>query len=226
MNQVIPRTTASCLYLHGLCSSPGSKKRHFLQEKLGPAGVEVLAPDLNVPTFESLTLSAQVEAVADFVQGPPSLAPVVLVGSSLGGLVSLLYAASHPQQVKAMLLIAPAVRFIGNRLSQLAGTDLAGWESRGHIEMVHYTDNLVHHLGFQIVEDARKYEFDALHVPCPTLIIHGTADEVTSFSLSEAFAGSRPNVSLAPVPGADHSLSDYLEQVWELADHFLRSALT
>lgn len=43
------------VYLHGLCSSPGSNKRRFLQGKLAPFGLENHAPELNVPSFEGLT---------------------------------------------------------------------------------------------------------------------------------------------------------------------------
>jgi pimeloyl-ACP methyl ester carboxylesterase len=35
--------------------------------------------------------------------------PMLVVGSSLGGLTAILYAMSHPEMVRGMLLLAPAV---------------------------------------------------------------------------------------------------------------------
>ena len=219
------QSTPCCLDLHGLCSSPGSNKRAFFRNRLAPSGVQVLAPDLNVPTFEELTLTAQMTSARGFIEEQICGRPAVLIGSSLGGLVSLLVANAHPELVKAMLLIAPATRFIGRRLPQLAGTDLAGWERTGYIELLHYADQRMHRLGFQLARDARQYDFQALEIACPTLIVHGTEDDVTSLALSEAFAASRPNVSLAPIPGGDHSLAEHLDKVWELSTAFLTTAL-
>jgi len=58
----------SFIYLHGLASSPLSRKGQVLGERLAPMGVEIIAPDLNVPKFEELTLTAQVELVESLLQ--------------------------------------------------------------------------------------------------------------------------------------------------------------
>ena len=41
----------SVLYFHGFASSPGSAKITALRPLLAPHGIELNAPDLNVPSF-------------------------------------------------------------------------------------------------------------------------------------------------------------------------------
>lgn len=75
----------SVLYLHGFASSPQSQKVQSLRELLAPHGIELNAPDLNVPSFERLDFDAMV-ATAVRAASP---APQAVVGSSLGGMVAL-----------------------------------------------------------------------------------------------------------------------------------------
>ena len=49
------------VYLHGFASSPGANKARMFAQRLAPLGVTLHAPDLNVPTFETTTLTAQAE---------------------------------------------------------------------------------------------------------------------------------------------------------------------
>lgn len=54
-------------------------------------------------------------------------AAVWLAGISLGGLVALDYASSHPDELDGLCLLAP---YLGNRMlvNEIAATGLAGWE--------------------------------------------------------------------------------------------------
>ena len=209
------------VYLHGLCSSPGSNKRRFLQRKLAPSGLEIHAPELNVPSFEGLTISAQVEAVGAFLRDLAPPGRVVLVGSSFGGLISLLYAQANPEAVARLLLIAPTTRFLGTGLPALVGTTMAGWKEAGYIEMLHYSDDRIHRLGYQLVEDSATYDYHKLTVPHPVLIVHGDADEVVPFERSVAWSARHPNARLVAIAGGDHSLGERLDEVWQLCREFL-----
>ncbi len=53
-------------------------------------------------------------------------------------------------------------------------------------------------LGFQIVEDALKYE-DEPAFRQPALVLHGRRDEVVPAELSKVFAEGHPNVTLRAV---------------------------
>jgi len=208
------------LYLHGLASSPGSRKAAALGRRLAEYGAVLSAPDLNVPTFETMTITAQTRAVAAMVERvAPSGGRVRLIGSSLGVLSTLLYASRHPQRVERVVLLAPALGFVGARLAGLAGSTLEEWRVRGYLEIVHY-DDLVHRLGFQLVEDAGGHDFGALSPLMPLMIIHGTRDEVIPYELSDAWARGRPNVRLCGISQGDHSLMEHLDKVWELCRGF------
>ena len=74
-------------------------------------------------------------------------------------------------------------------------------------------------MGFQIVEDALKYE-DEPAFRQPALVLHGTRDEVVPVALSKAFAEGHPNVTLRLLDSG-HELTDVLEQLWTETAAFL-----
>ncbi len=209
------------VFLHGLCSSPRSAKATFFSARLAGHGRCLAAPDLNRPTFETLTLTAQVEETRRFLNTLSGDGPVTLIGSSLGGLVALLFAHQYPERVQRILLIAPATRFVGDGLPALAGTTLEGWRQTGYLELVHHADNQTHRLGFQLKEDAARYDFQALSGDHPVLLVHGTQDEVVPFQRSVAFAARRPNVRLIPIEGGDHQLGRFFDELWQISRDFL-----
>ena len=71
------------VYLHGFSSGPGGNKGRFARLWAEARGIPCHAPDLNLPTFETLTLSAQVAAVEGLLQ--TLAAPPVLVGRFRSG---------------------------------------------------------------------------------------------------------------------------------------------
>jgi len=220
-SQVTTHTDRPVVFLHGLCSSPRSAKATFFAARLARHGRSLAAPDLNRPTFETLTLTAQVEEARRFLETLPGDGPATVIGSSLGGLVALLLAHQYPDKVQRILLIAPATRFVGDGLPALAGTTLEGWRQTGYLELVHHADNQIHRLGFQLKEDAARYDFDELQIPQPVLLIHGTRDEVVPYQRSLVFAAKRPNVRLVPIEGGDHQLGQFFEELWNLSREFL-----
>ncbi len=81
-------------FLHGLDSSPQGTKASLLRAYDPSCLIPNLPPDVN----ERLkVLKHELRA------------PVLLVGSSLGGLTALMYAMSHPEMVHGLVLLAPAV---------------------------------------------------------------------------------------------------------------------
>ena len=74
------------IYLHGLASSPGSAKARFLAGRARSMGLTVHCPDLNTGGFERLTFGRMVQQTQALIRRQPG--PVVLLGSSLGGLVA------------------------------------------------------------------------------------------------------------------------------------------
>ncbi len=214
-------TDCEVFYLHGFSSSPGSKKGAFLQERLDHHGITLHIPDLNRPSFEGLTLTAQVEEVHRYLTALASPRPALFIGSSMGALVSLLYAAAHPARVERLLLVAPAFKFVGKRLAVAAGSSLETWESQGWLPMSHYADDEIHRVGFQLVEDARGYDFDALPASLPLRVIHGAADELIPVDATRRWVARHPGVELVEIDGGSHDLGEHLGEVWDAAEPFL-----
>jgi uncharacterized protein len=94
------------LYLHGFASSPSGRKIAALRNLLQGDGVDVVAPDLNVPSFRELNFQEIVRKALDEAARHD---PAVVVGSSLGALVAI--EASRRGLRAPLLLIAPAIGF-------------------------------------------------------------------------------------------------------------------
>ena len=89
------------LYLHGFASSAASTKASYFAAKLREHGIPLETPDLNEPDFSTLTISRMVEQVTTVIDRLPPATPVVLVGSSLGGLVAVHVAQRRPSESPA-----------------------------------------------------------------------------------------------------------------------------
>lgn len=209
------------VYCHGFASSPGAAKATFFRERLAPLGVRLHVPDLNAPSFEELRLTAQVERVAALFDELRLPAPPAVIGSSMGALVALLFASRRPGAVRRLLLLAPAFRFVGERLAAAAGTTLAEWRTRGWIAVPHHADGRIRRVGFQLVEDALRLDFDALVSPVPTTVVHGSEDEVIPVAHSEAWVAAHPGVTFHRIEGADHGLVGAAEELWRRVAPFL-----
>jgi len=203
------------VYLHGFASSPESGKARFFAGKFQELGVPFVAPALDEGNFEGLTISGQLRVVEKAVGGEP----VVLMGSSLGGYIAALYAA-RSVQLEKLVLLAPAFRFPTRWRARYSAEELELWRRRGTIPFFHYGFKEERGLGFQIVEDAQKYEDEpAFHQPA--LVLHGIKDDVVPAELSKAFAEGHPNVTLRLVDSG-HELTDVLDELWVETARFLK----
>lgn len=95
------------IYLHGFASGPSSKKARFFAERFAQLGIGLEIPDLAENDFEHLTISGQLRVIERLSRGEST----TLIGSSMGGYVSALYAARHAE-VEKLVLLAPAFAFL------------------------------------------------------------------------------------------------------------------
>jgi len=87
------------------------------------------------------------------------------------------------------------------------------------MEVFHYGLGRHCRLGYQLIEDGLRYE-DYPEVVDPTLIIHGSRDQVVAPRYSQEFTQGRPHVTLRLLD-SDHQLLDVLEPAWDLVQDFL-----
>lgn len=203
------------LYLHGFASSPQSFKAQELARRFAARGWPFEAPDLNGPEFRLLTLTGQLAAIERQAAGEP----VHLIGSSLGGYLAALYAARHGE-VRKLVLLAPAFGFARLYERSLGAGRVEAWRRGGFLRLMHYGRGEETELGWQFLEDARRYEEEpAFTQPC--LIFHGVSDEVVPVQVSRRFARTRTCCTLYEVDSG-HELKDQVEGIWETASEFLR----
>ncbi len=204
------------LYLHGFASSPLSAKAQELARRFHAQGSPFEIPDLNGADFRRLTLTEQLEIIARHAAGEP----VHLIGSSLGGYLAALYAARHAE-VQKLILLAPAFGFARLYEEALGTEQVEQWRSRGVLRLMHYGQGAEVELGWQFLEDARRYEEEpAITQPC--LIFHGTRDVIVPVQVSRQFARTRTCCQLYEAE-SDHELRDQVDAIWEAAREFLAS---
>jgi len=107
--------------------------------------------------------------------------PVVLVGSSLGGWLSLIAAKEIPERLHGLVLFSPALNYVLPYYHRHKATLPHGVATRLeagdiHVHTHEYGDAL---LKEDFAEDSRKFEIDLekkLDITCPVRIIHGLED--------------------------------------------------
>jgi hypothetical protein len=205
-------------YLHGFASSPRSTKAQELRarfEKLhrNRFDTERLAlhiPDLNQNDFTHLTLTRQLQQVKALLS---TNASVTLIGSSFGGLTAAWLGESCPQ-VERLVLLAPAFRYLHHWLPTIEPTQLQNWQAGQPLLVYHYGEQRLLPLDYQIVSDLQQYDEAHLQKPIPTLIVHGTRDEVIPVQSSRDYAIDRPWVQLIEL-NSDHALTNQSAQIWQ-----------
>ncbi|MDX1991356.1 MAG: YqiA/YcfP family alpha/beta fold hydrolase [bacterium] len=218
----------SILYLHGLASSPRSNKANIFRPSFEQHGLMYRVPDLNVPSFEHLTLTAMLERVAEEIRSLPTsdgdAADVALIGSSLGGLTALhfidRYREIEARRVAKVVLMAPALDFMSNRLRSLGEDGMAEWKRSGWLPTFNYAAGENRNLHYGIVDDVLNYDSYAVVVDRPMLIFHGLHDESVDYRGSVRFAEERPLVTLRLLE-SDHQLLDQTDLIWHEMVAFL-----
>ena len=149
---------------------------------------------------------------------------MILFGSSFGGFLLTWYTCEHPEKIKKLILMAPALKFSSASIIAILEIDPMTWKARGHIPVFHYRHNKEIPLAYSFYEDISANpppNFNKMNISIPTLILHGKYDEVVPLSWSQEFAVINQNVNLHPLNG-DHQLLDQKQIMWELIRKFLK----
>jgi len=173
--------------------------------------------------FADFTLSgalADLEAVLAHL----SPRPVVLAGSSLGGLLSLQAARTHDTGLRGLMLIAPALHFVERVMDRLSEEDNARWRADGRFTFEDPYGEGPYTLGYSFYTDAQASRRPPLpELQCPVVILHGERDELlpAADSIELARHLRAREVALEIIPGGDHRLTAaiplmcaYLDRLW------------
>ncbi|WP_370222570.1 alpha/beta hydrolase [Pararhodobacter marinus] len=137
----------------------------------------------------------------------------VLVGSSMGGWISLLCARAMPERIAALVGIAAAPDFTED--SMWAGFDAAQRDAlvtTGQVALPSDYDDGPYIITRRLIEDGRTRLVlrDPLDLPFPVRLLQGTADEDVPVSVALRLLdhAEGPDIRLTLVKGADHRFSE------------------
>lgn len=155
--------------------------------------------------------------------------PLVLVGSSMGGWISLLAAGARPERVKGLVLIAPAADMT-ERLMWASFSDAVRGEmlETGRWARPSAYDPEPYVLTHALIEDGRRHLImDApIPFPGPVRILQGGQDPDVPAAHVRALAAliESPDLRFDLIADGDHRLSraQDLTKLTELADEMVR----
>lgn len=167
------------------------------------------------------------QSIADLVSIMDFLGhQIILVGSSLGAVISLQAAQLRPEAIRGMLLIAPAHQFVARHFTTLPEGAIDRWRSRGIFNFPDYYEGGEFPLGYGFYEDALRYADPGLwKFDFPVAILHGENDELLPPDDSRELLQriQSPSVTLDIVSGGDHRLKaaiplmcEKIDSLWKL----------
>ena len=138
--------------------------------------------------------------------------PLVLVGSSMGGWLSLLVARARPQRLVGLVLIAAAPDFTERMLLKgLSAQDRIALERDGRLERPSQYSPEPSVFTWKLIEEGRNHLLldKKLTLPCRVRLLHGQSDPDVpwDYSLQIARHLEAPEVITTFIKGGDHRLS-------------------
>ena len=210
-------------FLHGLNSNRRGEKALYFARQIARRGEAFASLDLtghgdSDGDLLGLSLTRNIRdltrglAYIEREEGP--FAAVHLIGSSMGAITALWFAAQNTGVVTRNILIAPAFEMAGRLLLSL-GAKAQQWRKDGRIHLD--TGYAAFDLGYEFVEDENQYPTVALmrRLKTPSLILHGSDDEVVPCQLSRRFAARVDQVELIEISGGDHRLTSSKERLFD-----------
>ncbi len=145
--------------------------------------------------------------IASLTEGPQ-----VLVGSSMGGWISLLVCRSMPERVAGLVGIAAAPDFTEDSMwDGFDAAQRAALERDGRVELPSDYSDEPYVITRKLIEDGRKQLVlrDPLPLPFPVRLLQGTADTDVDVSVALRLLehAQGEDIRLTLVKGADHRFS-------------------
>jgi len=159
--------------------------------------------------FENITISEAVDDILNAIKFLKSknYSKIGLVGSSFGGMASLL-AASKTGGLFVLALKSPVSDYLGKLVAEEIRYPIKTWKEKGFI-CHDNSDGKKFRLNFSFFEDAEKVSRykAAKKIKIPTLIVHGDKDESVPIEQSKKTASLIENCRLEIIKGCDHQYS-------------------
>ncbi|MDD5109870.1 MAG: alpha/beta fold hydrolase [Patescibacteria group bacterium] len=181
-------------------------------------------------TYEQATTTNYLQDLEDVIvwasQQPWYHEPFCLVGHSLGGICTALYAQRHPRKVKAL---APISTVVSRELSVAASGEeaMALWKKHGwKVEESRSKPGVMKRLPWSFVEDGMQYDLlpKAKALTMPVLLAVGELDETTPAPHQKILFDALPGKKeLHVIRGAPHTFHDpkHLDAIKKIFDRWI-----
>ena len=231
---VPPNAKTITILSHGFASSKESQFYKDLEQELNRLGIGTLRYDYYAhgerpEKIEDFTLTQAVKTLEDAIAYTRSKGKydIALLGSSFGGVLSLVVASNDPD-IKFLVLKSPVTELKSFWKKRVGEQGLRKWKQEG---ILHY-DALgeKYDLKYGFWEDFQSYDtLDlATKINCPTFIIHGASDSVVPIKQSRDLAkilGTKVKV----IEGAGHGYNgpgQYQQMKQEIIDFLAKTVET
>ncbi len=147
------------------------------------------------------------EAILGLTEGPQ-----VLVGSSMGGWISLLMARAHPEKVAGLVTIAAAPDFTEDGMwAEFSEDQRRALMEAGQVALPSDYSDEPYIITRRLIENGRERLVlrSPLSLPMPVRMLQGTADKDVPLSVAVRLIehAEGPDMRLTVVKGADHRFS-------------------
>ena len=248
------------LLLHGYAEHSG--RYEWVMERLAEAGLAVYAPDHRgfgrsacpgaLADLESLDYTIEdIARLIAVVRGALPSAPLFLLGTSMGGMIALLFGLRHPEGLAGLVTLGAAVEipeYISPLLLRVSGVlsrllpklpaqpfdyRLANRDPKVIQSMeedpLFYKGKMRARTGYQQLLGIREVAAGLSRLQLPLLLLHGREDRIIAPKTSEMIfqAASSPDKTVKIIPALWHNLLNEPEkqQVLEMILDWLRRHL-
>ena len=170
------------LYVHGLCSDPWGKKpecvkKYAIDNGFGFFRFELAGHGSDAQNFANTDMNIWKNQVLEIIDDVIKT-PVIMVGSSIGGWLSLIAAKERPERVVGVVGLAAAPDFM-RPMFEMVFTQA----QRDEIMQKGYTEygnaDFSYHFTKKLIESGFENEIlngENLDIKCPIFLVHGTKD--------------------------------------------------
>lgn len=213
--ELLAGASPAIVYLHGMTSTRAGPKGELLLSHartlgLGFARFDFRAHGESDGQIDSLKFSQLIEDTRAVID---EVGPCVLVGSSMGALAAAWTAAQHPDSIAALVLLSPALGFLG-----------AMARASGSYELFR-SDKKLLEFENEALRDAEQFDEAVLpaQLSMPVCVIHGSDDTTVPAHLSQALCAAIPHLDkeLWVIEGGSHSLNEVLTLTFDRVMAFL-----
>ncbi|MBO4294641.1 MAG: alpha/beta hydrolase [Alphaproteobacteria bacterium] len=218
------------LYTHGFCSDPWGRKpeevkKWCLQHHIDFYRYELAGHGSDISHFEQTdinTYKAQILEIIDkYIEGP-----IIVIGSSLGGWLSLLAATLRSNRIKGVIGLAAAPDFTVDHIKYATPEQIEQMEKFGKI--TYPGQNITFTVTKRLIDSGKDnllLDKPTLNITCPIILIQGMQDESVDWhkALKIAELAESQNIIVRLLKNANHRLNEDndIREILSALDTFL-----